>query len=183
MRQRTDRARLIRFLRALGQHLRKPVRFYLVSGSVMIDLGLRSATLGIDYAADADDPAALAELEQAIRRLKNELDVNVEPASPADFLPIPTYALTRSTFIGRYGQVSVYHYHLASLVIAKVARAFEQDLDDAEQLLRSGEVAWQEIEDTWSDMRSSPTGWLRYEPNDVERRLTHLRRRIEDQAP
>ena len=47
--------------------MRRPVRFYLVGGSVLIDLGLRAATLDIDYVADADDPAALAEIEQAIR--------------------------------------------------------------------------------------------------------------------
>jgi hypothetical protein len=149
----------------------------------MIDLGLRSATLDIDYAADADDPAALADLEHAIRLLKNELDVNVEPASPADFLPVPSSALARSRFVGRYGSLSVYYYHLASLVIAKVARSFEQDLDDAEQLVRTGEVTWHEITDTWAEMRERPTGWLRYEPDDVERRLDILRRRLADQAP
>lgn len=180
MRQRTDRTRLRGFLLALGRRLRRPVRLYLVGGSVMIDLGLRSATLDIDYDADADDPSALEDLELAIRSLKNELDINIEPASPADYLPVSPSVYAMSRYIGQFGPVSVYYYHLPSLVIAKAARAYEQDLDDAEQLIRTGEVTWAEIAETWTEMRARPIGWLRYEPDDVERRLDILRHRLED---
>ena len=144
----------------------------------MIDLGLRVATLDIDYLADADDPAALAELEQAIRALKNELDLNVEPASPADFLPIPPSALQWSRYVASHGAVSVYYYDLASQVIAKAARGLEQDLADAESLILQGHVAWPDVEERWRQIRASPTGWLRHEPHDVERRLDLLRRRV-----
>lgn len=146
----------------------------------MIDLGLRAATLDIDYDAEADDPSTLAELEQAIRALKIELDVNVEPASPADFLPVSPSVHAQSRYVGRFGSVSVYYYHLPSLVIAKAARAYEQDLDDAEQLIRTGEVTWTEIDQAWTEMRERPTGWLHYEPDDVQRRLDVLRGRFKD---
>lgn len=182
MRQRTDQARLTSFLNALGRRVRRPIRFYLVGGSVLIDLGLRVSTLDIDYVADADNPAALAELEQAIRTLKDELDVNVELASPADFLPIPPSVLGRSRFVAQYGQLSVYYYHLASLVIAKAARGLEQDLADAERLIRAGEVDWSDVEATWWEVRASPTGWLRHEPATVEQRLDLLRQRL-DRTP
>lgn len=178
MRQRADRARIHRFLEALGRRLRHPVRFYLVGGTVLIDLGLRPATLGLDYVAEVDDPQAGAELEQAIRALKNELDINVEPAGPGDFLPIPSWVQGRSRFIARYGSLFVYYYHLPSLVLAKAARGLEQDLADAEQLVHSGEVDWQDVEHLWREVRSSPTGWLRYEPEEVEQRLAVLRRRL-----
>lgn len=179
MRQRVDRARLRQFLRALGRRVRRPVRFYLVGGTVLIDLDLRATTLDVDFVAEADDPRALAELEQAIRGLKEELDINVEPASPADFLPIPPTALARSRYVDRFGPLSVYYYDIASLVIAKAARALERDLDDVERLVHAGEVDWQDVEDTWREVRSSPTGWLRYEPDEVEQRLDLLRRRLE----
>lgn len=179
MRERVDRARLRQFLQALGRRVRRPVRFYLVGGVVLIDLGLRPTTLDVDFAAEADDPQALAELEQAIRGLKDELDINVEPASPADFLPIPPGALARSRYIDRFGPISVYYYDIASLVIAKAARALERDLDDVERLVRAGEVDWQEVEETWGEVRSSPTGWLRYEPDEIEQRLALLRQRLD----
>lgn len=183
MRQRADRVRIRRFLEALGRRLRHPVRFYLVGGAVLIDLGLRAATLDIDYVAVPDDPHADADLEQAIRALKHELDINVEPASPGDFLPVPSWVLDQSPFIGQYGSLFVYYYHLPSLVLGKAARGLEHDFADAEALVRSGVVTWQAVEDIWQAVRSSPTGWLRYEPDEVEQRLAILRRRLDTAAP
>jgi hypothetical protein len=173
-----DRSRLRAFLEALGRTTRRAARLYLVGGAVVIDLGLREATLDIDFVADADDPRALEDLERAIRRLKDELDINVEPASPADFLPIPSTVLARSRYVGRFGSLSVYYYDLPSLVIAKAARALERDLDDAERLIRAGQVEWGDVEATWNEVRASPLGWLRYEPQEIEQRLALLRRRL-----
>ncbi|HKG26080.1 MAG TPA: DUF6036 family nucleotidyltransferase [Thermomicrobiales bacterium] len=154
------------------------MRLYLVGGSVLIDLGLRGTTLHFDYVADADDPAALTDLEQSIRTLKNELDINVEQASPGDFLPIPRSVLDRSRYVGRHGKLDVYYYHLPSLVISKAARGLEQDLSDAERLIRAGEVEWADVETTWHEIRASPVGWLRHEPEEIERRLDELRQRL-----
>ena len=144
----------------------------------MVGLGLRGATLHIDYVAVSDDPAALEDLERAIRGFKDELDVNVEPASPADFLPVPRSVLDRSRYVERHGQVGVYYYHLPTQVIAKAARGLELDLADAEGMIRSGAVTWNDVRATWEEIRSSPTGWLRYEPDEIERRLSALRQRL-----
>jgi len=145
---------------------------------VLIDLGLRGATLAIGYVVNADNPSALAEFEQLVRALKNELDVNVEPASPADFLPIPRSVMEQSRYVRRHGRLDVYYYHLPSLVLAKAARGFEQDLADAERLIRAGEVAWQDVITTWTRVRKGPSGWLRYEPDEVELRLDLTRQRL-----
>ena len=126
MRAPADRARLERFLQALGQTMRRPLRLYLVGGAVLIDLDLRQATLDVDFVARADDPEALADFERALPRLKEQLDLNVEPASPEDFMPVPAGALEFSPFIRTYGKVAVYYYHLPSLVLAKVARSAER---------------------------------------------------------
>lgn len=178
MRQPTDRARLERFLRELGRRVRRPVRLYLVGGSVLIALGLRAATLDIDYVATADDPLALDDLERAIRELKRVLDINVEPASPGDFLPIPPAVLDRSRYIATYGGVAVYFYHLPTLVLSKAARGLEQDLADIDRLVTAGEVNWADVELTWRQVRASPTGWLRYEPEEIDERLVLVRRRL-----
>jgi hypothetical protein len=178
MRQRTDGTRLERFLTTLGRRLRRPVRLYLVGGSAMVALGLRGSTLDIDYVATSDDPTALEDLERTIRALKNELDLNVEQASPGDFLPVPRAVLDRSRFVKRYGSIDVYFYHLPTQVIAKCARGLELDLADAEQLVRTGQVEWSDVEAAWREIRTSPTGWLRYEPDEIEGRLQELRQRL-----
>ena len=60
------------------------MRLYLVDGAVHLNLG--HATLDLDFLAQAEDPEVLADFERAIRRLKEGLDVDVEPVSPADTL-------------------------------------------------------------------------------------------------
>lgn len=178
MRALADRDRLDRFLRALGEAIRVPVRLYLVGGSVLVDLGLRETTLDVDYVAASDDPAGVAEIERALPKLKEALDINVEPASPADFMPVSAAVLARSRFVRSYGMLSVYHYDYPTLVLAKIARATERDLADVEILIREGLVSWIDIARTWSEVRTRETGWLRHTPPEVERRLAATRGRL-----
>jgi hypothetical protein len=74
--------------------------------------------------------------------------------------------------------LEVYYYHLPSQVIAKAARGLEQDLRDAVRLITAGEVAWSDVEETWQEIGASRTGWIRYEPEEIEKRLELLRRRL-----
>jgi hypothetical protein len=104
----------------------------LVRGAIAVDLGLGSSTLDIDYVVQADDPAAIDEFEQLMPTLKNELRVNSELASPADFLTVPPNVLERARFVRTYGNVSLYYYDLPSTVISKIARGAERDLTDVE---------------------------------------------------
>jgi hypothetical protein len=156
------------------------LRFYLVGGSVLVDLGLHEATLDIDYVVQADDPRALAEFERRLPHLKDELNVNVEPASPADFMPIPAGALGRSRYLRAYGRVSLYHYDYTTLALAKIARSAERDLADVELLLRSGVVDWPLVEAAWSEVQASGTGWLRHTPSQVELRMQFVRKRLRE---
>ena len=179
MRAPADRERLDAFLRALGASGRSPIRLYLVGGAVMVDLGLRQATLDVDYVARGE-ASALRELERALPKLKDELDINVEPASPADFMPIPDGVLDQSAYVRSYGQLAVYHYHYPSLTLAKIARGAERDLVDVELLVRHGIVSWPEVEQMWERIRGIETGWLRQTPLEVDRRLQVMRNRLRD---
>lgn len=172
MRAYAERARIEHFLRALGRRLRHPIRLYLVGGTVIVDLGLREATLDVDYVVQADDIRALEEFESLIPELKNGLHINAVPASPADFLPVPADVLARSTYVRSYGNVHVYYYDLPSTIISKAARGAERDLADVESLIRAGAVTWDEVETRWQEIRTSRRGWLRYTPQEIDRAWT-----------
>lgn len=177
MRGHADRSRIERFLRALGQRMRRPIRLYLVGGALVVDRGLRGATLDIDFVVDADDPHAIDEFEHLVPILKDELQVNAEPASPGDFIPVPADVLTRSPYVRSYGRVAVYHYDPPTTVISKIARGAERDLADVELLIAAGVTTWAEVESRWREIKASPRGWLRHSPADVERRMHALRAR------
>lgn len=183
MRAPADQARIQRFLETLGSRLQRPLRLYLVGGTVLVHSGLREATLDIDFVARSEDPMAEAEFERLLPDLKERLNVNAEPASPGDFLPVPTDVLDRSRFVRRYGRVDVHYYHLPTLALTKVARSAERDIVDIERLIEAGLIKWDDVEAVWQEVRAHELGWLRATPAEVERRMEGMRQRLGYRAP
>ena len=136
MRELADRARIERFMEALGRATRARVRVYLVGGTTAVLKGWRSSTVDVDLAMRPDDDALL----RAIPALKNSLEINVELASPADFIPGPTGWEDRSEFVRDVGQVAFYHFDLYSQALAKVERGHRQDIDDVRAMIDRGLV-------------------------------------------
>ncbi|MCZ0939211.1 MAG: hypothetical protein OXJ55_11270 [Caldilineaceae bacterium] len=103
----------------------------------MVYEGLRQQTLDITIGFEVDDHDHSAYVE-AVRDLKERLSLNIEEASPADFIPLPSGYRERSPFIGRYGQLEVFHFDLYSTALSKIERGSESDFDDVLWLLQSG---------------------------------------------
>jgi hypothetical protein len=72
--------------------------------------------------------------------LKDELQLNVELASPADFIPEIAGWEMRSPFIAREQKVSFYHYDPYAQALSKIERRHAQDVEDVRQFIRSGLV-------------------------------------------
>lgn len=140
-----DRARILAFLEALGRRFRKPGRLYLVGGATIILEGIRAKTVDIDFTCElaAGDHGLLID---AVRTLKEELDVNVEEVSPADFIPLPEGWRERCAFVGRYGALDVFHFDLYSVCLSKIERGLESDFEDVLGLLRSGRIAMADLD-------------------------------------
>lgn len=64
--------------------------------------------------------------------------MNIEFASPVDFIPVLPDWAERSTFIETQGMVSFFHFDLYAQALAKVERGHEQDLDDVREMIRRG---------------------------------------------
>ena len=78
MRTPADPAKVRTLLRELGRRARGPGRVYLIGGACALLEGWRAATVDVDLKLDPEPPGAF----EAIARLKNELDLNVELVSP-----------------------------------------------------------------------------------------------------
>jgi hypothetical protein len=134
MRGETDRDRLERFLVALGGRVRGPGVVFLTGGATAVRHGWRHATIDIDLKADPEPPGFF----EAIAALKDEIDVNVELASPDHFIPPVPGWRERSEFVGSYGSLQVYHYDLYSQALAKLQRGHDRDRGDVEAMRRDG---------------------------------------------
>jgi hypothetical protein len=170
-----DRQRIEEFLRRLSQRYPRPARIYLVGGTTMVFEGFRRQTLDIDLAFEVagENHGALI---QAIRELKEELSLNVEEASPGDFIPLPKGYRERSQFVGRYGQIDVFHFDLYSTALSKIERGTEEDFSDVLLLLRSGRIDPQALEACYSDILPlMGTASLKQDPGEFRRKFDALR--------
>lgn len=84
------------------------------------------STVDIDVRFEPDSGVALSR----IRDLKEELSINVELASPLDFLPALAGWQDRSRFRFREGNLEVFDFDPYSQALSKLERGFELDLDD-----------------------------------------------------
>lgn len=136
MRTLVDPSRVRQFLKELGRAATTPVRVYLTGGSTAVLMGWRGTTLDIDLRFEPDSDPLL----RAIPRLKDDLQVNVELASPLDFLPELPGWRERCLFIGQEGKLTCLHFDPYAQVLAKLERGHGKDLEDAQALVAAGLV-------------------------------------------
>jgi hypothetical protein len=132
MRKVSDADRITRFMRAFGAEAVSDGRTYFTGGATAVLLGWRDSTIAIDLRIFPESDR----LFRALPSLKETLEINVELASPADFIPeLPGWE-DRSLFIAREGRLSFFHYDLYSQVLAKIEPSHQQDLQDVRELIR-----------------------------------------------
>lgn len=180
MRPPVDRERIEAFLSRLGS-TNLPGRLYLTGGSALVLRGLRTGTLDIDIALESQDEAQLLE---AIRHLKDELQVNVEMSSPADFVPLPAGWHDRAHFVGRFGALDVFYFDPYSVALSKLVRASERDLNDVVQLVRAGLIVPDTLAQVVADaLPHFGTGhYFNIEPAAVQENLADIQRRLQEQG-
>ncbi|MEP7200484.1 MAG: DUF6036 family nucleotidyltransferase [Chloroflexota bacterium] len=144
-RQSVSRERIEQFLRRLGEIFRHPARIYLVGGTTLVYEGFREQSLDVDLTFTVAD-AHHAELVRAIRELKDALSINIEEVSPADFIPLPSGYAERAQFVGRYGQLNVFHFDLYSVALSKIERGSQLDFADVLALLQSSRIAMDSLQ-------------------------------------
>ena len=134
MRALADADRIQRLMRAIGREASASARIFFTGGATAVLLGWRETTIDVDIKIVPEQDAIL----RAIAVLKDSLSVNVELASPDDFIPVPEGWSDRSPFVATEGPVSFHHFDLYSQALAKIERGHTQDLDDVQSMLAAG---------------------------------------------
>ena len=134
MRGEANRAKIERFMAELGNRVTGRGTIYLTGGSTAVIEGWRDMTIDVDLKA-APEPSGLFE---AIAELKEIVDLNVELASPDDFIPALPNWRERSLFIVHCGSLDFYHYDLFSQALAKIERGHSRDLSDVAAMIERG---------------------------------------------
>ena len=134
MREKVSAKRVEKFMKALGRAGKKKARIYFVGGATAVLLGWRETTIDVDLKIlpEAD------EILRALPDLKEDLQLNIELASPDDFIPpLPGWE-ERSTYIGREGSIEFFHYDFYAQALAKIERGHSTDIQDVRQMIERG---------------------------------------------
>jgi hypothetical protein len=166
-----DRGRIEAFLEALGRETDVPGRVDLVGGSTLVFAGLRAQTLDVDIAYEVS-PADHGRFITAVRRLKDRMGINVEEASPADFIPLPAGYRDRAPFVGRFGRLDVFLFDPYSTALSKIERGREEDFADVLSMLTVGWLDWDRLDAAFREiLPRMATESLKSEPEDFARRF------------
>jgi hypothetical protein len=131
-----DASRVRAFMTALGREADVEGRAYFTGGASAVLLGWRDSTIDVDIKLKPETDR----LFRAIPSLKESLQLNVELASPADFIPeLPGWE-ERSPFIEKEGRLAFHHYDFHAQALAKIERGHTQDVTDVREMLRRGLV-------------------------------------------
>lgn len=168
MREPASRDRLNAFMRALGERAESECRVYFTGGATAVIEGWREQTIDADIQIIPDADSLL----RAIPELKESLRLNVELASPSQFIPeLPGWE-ERSRFIARHGKVAFYHYDFHAQALAKIERGETKDVADVREMLGRGLV---EAGRAWELFRRIEPSLYRYpaiDPAEFRRSVT-----------
>ena len=136
MRHPLTEARLREFMKRLGQAATGKSDVFLVGGASAVLHGWRETTLDVDLTIMPERD----EVYRAIPQIKEDLEINVEIASPFDFIPEIEGWRERSPFITSEGSLSFFHFDFYGQALAKIERGHDRDLRDVESMVLDGLV-------------------------------------------
>jgi hypothetical protein len=144
MRPDVDRLKIEQFLTELGRRFRQSGRLYLVGGAALVHAGIRPGISPVTQ--DIDVEIASGDMYQIIGQIKQQLNLNVEFASPGDFIPLPKNWQQFSRFVARYGKVDVFYFDFTSIALSKIDRSSARDIQDVILLIQSNTITLQQLD-------------------------------------
>lgn len=170
MRRESTREGLEKLMQAMGQGIRGAGRVYFTGGTTAVLHGWRQSTIDVDLRPDPEPEGFF----EALPALKESLQVNLELASPADFLPTLPGWRERSLFIARHGRIDFHHYDLYSQALAKIERFHERDRLDVTAMLERGLVQAERLRELFRAIQPELIRFPAVDPLALARRVQDL---------
>jgi uncharacterized nucleotidyltransferase DUF6036 len=167
MRRKATLATLKQFMQELATAARTPGKIYFTGGATALLLGFRQQTIDLDIKLDPEPEGAF----EAIANLKNKLDLNIELASPDDFIPAAADWRQRSKLIDTIGQLEFFHYDFSLQALAKLERGHTQDLDDVSKFLEGGYVTAEQLRSRLAEIEPKLIRYPAVDPQEFRRKV------------
>jgi hypothetical protein len=173
MRRRSNAETIRELMRELGRAVRSPGQIYFTGGVTAVLLGWRETTLDVDLKADPE-PTGFFE---ALPELKDRMDVNIELASPDNFVPALPGWRERSIFIETDGQVTFSHYDLYGQAFSKIERLYKRDRIDVCRMIEDNLVDPNKL---WELFCAVESQLIRYPAVEADALRARMKKLMED---
>jgi hypothetical protein len=154
-------------MKKLAESVKGPGKVYFTGGATALLLGFREQTLDIDLKLEPEPDGAF----EAIAVLKDQLNINVELASPDDFVPAPVRWRERSTLIVSIGKVDFYHFDFTLQALAKLERGNRQDLKDVMAFVNGDYTTVEKLQTTFVEIEPKLLRYPAIDPADFRSKL------------
>jgi hypothetical protein len=175
MRPTVDPQKIERLMQVLGREAQGSGCIYFTGGASALLIGWRSSTVDVDIRLDPEPPGIF----QAIAKIKQELNINIELASPQDFLPPLPGWRDRSVFIAKQGQISFYHYDFTAQALSKLSRGFDRDIKDVQAMYEQKLFALRELRDCFEAIAPELIRYPSLNPDLLRSRVENFVKRFE----
>ena len=170
MRSNIDPEKIEQLMEILGREARGSGSVYFTGGASALLIGWRSSTVDIDIRLDPEPPGIF----QAIAKLKQKLNINIELASPQDFLPPLPGWRDRSVFIGKRGKILFYHYDFTAQALSKLSRGYDRDLSDVRAMYAQGLISLDDVSNCLSAIEPELIRFPSLNPETLKSRLSNF---------
>lgn len=182
MRPNVDKGQIETFLKNLGRAFRKSGRLYLVGGAALVHMGVRAGftqDIDVEVRATHED-----EMLEAIRKMKDTMQINIEFASPADFIPIPKQWEANVRYIGRYGMIDAFYFDFYSIALSKIQRGSTRDINDVRLLLQQNIITLAELDTVYNEVlpQVGKRPYNRLDPKQFALHYTTIRQLLENEG-
>ena len=167
MRSDLTAASLDEFFENFGKLLKVETKIYISGGASAVFHGWRDSSRDIDLKIIPDGEAF-----SCLAKIKEELQLNIELASPDDFIPAVPDWQKRCEFIKKVGKVEFYHFDFYTQALSKIERNFERDLLDVKAMLDSGLIEKAKLVSSFEDIQSELIKYPAIDPDTFKKSLS-----------
>lgn len=134
----------------IGQLANGPGQIFLTGGASAVLYGWRDMTVDVDLKLLPEPPGVFG----AIATLKDELNMNIELASPDLFIPELPGWRERCVHIATFGGVEFFHYDFYGQALAKIERGHARDLGDVSNMASEGLIEAVRLRDYFDEIEA-----------------------------
>ena len=137
-----DKKALLEFLEVLNSDLTKKITLVAVGGTAMTLLGLKPSTIDIDFTIPSSD---LPEFERALKGNPPGFKIDRWADGYVFCQSLPNDYLDKSIKIKEYSHIQLKTLHPVDIVVTKIGRLNQRDIQDIETCIREFKITKDEI--------------------------------------